>query len=63
MPASLAGLIPSVADYLRILPEILLAFFGIAVMMLEAVSRGKRGYLGVISLVGIAAAFVANFPG
>jgi NADH-quinone oxidoreductase subunit N len=63
MPASLAGLIPPVTDYLRILPEILLAFFGIAVMMLEAMSRGKRTYLGVISLVGIAAAFAANIPG
>jgi NADH-quinone oxidoreductase subunit N len=63
MPASLAGLIPPVADYLRLLPEILLTFFGIAVMMLEAISRGKRAYLGVISLVGIAAAFAANVPG
>jgi NADH-quinone oxidoreductase subunit N len=63
MPASLAGLTPPAADYLRILPEILLTFFGIAVMMLEAVSRGKRAYLGVISLLGIAAAFTANVPG
>jgi len=51
---------PSNADYLRILPEILLTVFGIAVMMLEAVSRGKRTYLGVISLLGIGAAFAAN---
>lgn len=63
MPASLAGLLPPVADYLRLLPEILLTFFGIAVMMLEAISRRKRTYLGVISLIGIAAAFAANVPG
>ncbi len=63
MPASLAGLMPPAADYWRILPEILLTVFGIAVMMLEAVSRGKRTYLGLISLVGMAAAFLANVPG
>ena len=54
---------PPVADYLRVSPEILLTFFGIVVMMLEAVSKGKRTYLGVIALVGLAAAFVANVPG
>jgi NADH-quinone oxidoreductase subunit N len=54
---------PPAADYWRILPEILLTVFGIAVMMLEAVSRGKRTYLGLISLVGMAAAFLANVPG
>jgi NADH-quinone oxidoreductase subunit N len=59
----LGDLIPSLPDYLRILPEIILTIFGIAVMMLEAVSKGKRTYLGVISLVGIAAAVVANIPG
>jgi len=63
MPADLASSMPPVADYLRLLPEILLTTFGIVVMMLEAVSKGKRTYLGVISLVGIAAALVANVPG
>ena len=53
-------MIPS-ADYVRFLPEILLSLFGIAVMMLEAVTRGRRTYLGMISLVGIACAFLANF--
>lgn len=57
MPASL---IPPGIDYLRFLPEILLSVFGIAVMMLEAVSHGKRGYLGVTALCGIACAFAAN---
>jgi len=59
----LGDLIPSLPDYLRILPEIIPTIFGIAVMMLEAVSKGKRTYLGIISLVGIAAALVANIPG
>ena len=57
-----ADLIPSSAEYMRFLPEILLTVFGVIVMMLEAVSHGKRTYLGAIALVGIAAAFVANMP-
>ncbi len=51
---------PQAIEYLRFLPEILLSIFGIAIMMLEAVARGKRTYLGVLSLVGIAFAFAAN---
>jgi NADH-quinone oxidoreductase subunit N len=54
-------MIPASADYIRFLPEILLTFCGIAVMMLEAVSRGKRTYLGLIALAGVACAFAANF--
>ena len=46
-----------------LLPEILLTFFGIVVMMLEAVSKGKRTYLGDYFSVWIAAAFAANVPG
>jgi NADH-quinone oxidoreductase subunit N len=51
---------PALIDYLRFLPEILLSLFGIAIMMLEAVARGKRTYLGVLSLIAIAAAIAAN---
>lgn len=51
---------PHASDYLRFLPEILLSVFGIVIMMLEAVARGKRTYLGVLSLAGIAVAFAAN---
>ncbi len=57
-----ADLIPSSAEYLRFLPEILLSVFGIVIMMLEAVSHGKRTYLGVIALAGLVAAFIANTP-
>jgi NADH-quinone oxidoreductase subunit N len=59
----LDSLMPPMADYLRILPEIILTVFGIVVMMLEAVSKGKRGYLGIIALLGLAAAFASNLPG
>lgn len=51
---------PQATDYLRFLPEIILTVMGIIVMMLEAVAKGKRTYLGVISLVGILLAFFAN---
>lgn len=52
--------LPAGVDYLRFLPEILLSLFGIVIMMLEAVARGKRTYLGVLSLIAIAAAIGAN---
>jgi NADH-quinone oxidoreductase subunit N len=57
------NLMPPMADYLRISPEIILTVFGVIVMMLEAVSKGKRTYLGVIGLVGCGCAFAANLPG
>jgi len=57
MPASF---VPTSSDYLRFLPEIVLTVFGIVVMMLEAVAKGKRSYLGLIALLGIALAFIAN---
>jgi len=51
---------PHASDYLRFLPEILLCVFGIIIMMLEAVAKGKRTYLGVISVVAVILAFLAN---
>lgn len=51
---------PTAVEYLRFLPEILLTIFGIVIMMLEAVAKGKRTYMGVIALIAIAAAFLAN---
>ncbi|MBV8550813.1 MAG: NADH-quinone oxidoreductase subunit N [Acidobacteriaceae bacterium] len=52
----------SSTDYLRFLPETLLTVFGIIVMMVEAAlpAASKRTSLGVLSLIGIAAAFAAN---
>ena len=55
-----ANFVPGSADYLRFSPEIILSLVGIAVMMLEAVAKGKRTYLGVIALVGIVLAFILN---
>lgn len=53
---------PHSVEYLRFLPEILLTVFGIVIMLLEAVSTAdSRRHIGAISLVGIAAAFAANF--
>ena len=51
---------PPAVDYIRFLPEIVLTAFGIVIMMLEAVARGKRTFLGVWSLIAIAVAFVCN---
>jgi NADH-quinone oxidoreductase subunit N len=51
---------PQASEYLRFLPEIILSIVGIVIMMLEAVAKGKRTYLGVLSLIGIVAAFGAN---
>ena len=52
--------VPTASDYVRLLPEIVLSLFGIAIMMLEAVSKGKRTYLAYIALVGVAVAFLFN---
>ncbi len=53
---------PDSVDYLRFLPEILLSVFGIAIMLLEAIMRpqAKRTSLGVLALIGLAVAFLAN---
>jgi NADH-quinone oxidoreductase subunit N len=62
--------IPQSADYVRILPEIVLSLFGIIVMMLEPLLDEEKGQkiLGAIALVGALAAlaatwFMAQSPG
>jgi NADH-quinone oxidoreductase subunit N len=50
---------PNATDYLRFLPEILLSIFGILIMVLEALTARKQ-LLGVLGLIGITCAFVAN---
>jgi NADH-quinone oxidoreductase subunit N len=52
--------LPTSADYVRYLPEIILSIVGIVIMMLEAVVKGRRTWLGTLALIGIAAAFIAN---
>jgi NADH-quinone oxidoreductase subunit N len=62
--------LPQSADYIRILPEIVLSIFGMIVMMLEPVLDEKTGQkvLGPIALFGAMAAlgatwFMAQSPG
>jgi NADH-quinone oxidoreductase subunit N len=52
---------PRAFEYLRFLPEILLSLFGIAIMMLEAITtESKKTLLGGLSVLAIALAFAAN---
>jgi NADH-quinone oxidoreductase subunit N len=55
--------IPSTADYIRILPELVLSAFGIAVMIIDPLlkARASRKGLGLLSLVGTVAAIAAAF--
>ena len=62
--------IPQAADYIRILPEIVLAIFGMIVMVLDPLMDERRSQktLGAIALVGSLAAlmatlFQAQYPG
>jgi NADH-quinone oxidoreductase subunit N len=52
----------STQDYIRILPEIVLAVFGMIVMIVEPIiePRGKHKSIGVIALIGAAAAIAAS---
>jgi NADH-quinone oxidoreductase subunit N len=61
-PNDIAQVIPQAADYVRILPEIVLAVFGMIVMVLDPLMDERRSQqtLGVIALVGALAALVAT---
>ena len=50
----LAQVIPQAADYVRILPEIVLAIFGMIVMVLDPLMDERRSQqtLGALALVG-----------
>ncbi|MGA8272611.1 MAG: NADH-quinone oxidoreductase subunit N, partial [Candidatus Sulfotelmatobacter sp.] len=68
--ATYSPVLPQSADYVRILPEIVLSIFGIVVMMLEPLLEEKAAQriLGLIALVGTLAAlaatwFMAQSPG
>jgi NADH-quinone oxidoreductase subunit N len=56
-------MIPQASDYIRFLPEIVLAIFGIAVMVLDPLldDEGSERTLGGIALVGTLAALAATF--
>src|SRR5215467_8238988 len=53
----------STSDYIRILPELVLTAFGIAVMMIDPLLKpgASRKNLGLLSLVGTLAAIAATF--
>ena len=62
--------VPQAADYIRILPEIVLSIFGMIIMLLDPVldERRSQKLLGSIALLGSLAALVATwyqsqFPG
>jgi len=66
----LAQVIPQAADYVRILPEIVLAIFGMIVMVLDPLMDERRSQqtLGALALVGslgalIATLFQSQYPG
>jgi NADH-quinone oxidoreductase subunit N len=58
----LAQAIPRAADYIRILPEIVLAIFGMIVMVLDPLmdERSSQKILGALALVGSLAALIAT---
>jgi NADH-quinone oxidoreductase subunit N len=58
----LTQVIPQAADYVRILPEIVLAIFGMIVMVLDPLmdERSSQKILGALALVGSLAALIAT---
>ena len=58
----LVQVIPQAADYVRILPEIVLTIFGMIVMVLDPLMDERRSQrtLGTIALVGSLAALASN---
>jgi NADH-quinone oxidoreductase subunit N len=66
----IAQVIPQAADYIRILPEIVLSIFGMIIMVLDPLMDERRSQktLGTVALVGSLAAlaatlFQSRFPG
>ena len=60
--SDMAQMIPQAADYIRILPEIVLAIFGMLIMVLDPLMDEHRSQktLGALALVGSLAALVAT---
>jgi NADH-quinone oxidoreductase subunit N len=68
--ADIAQVIPQAADYVRILPEIVLAIFGMIVMVLDPLMDARRSQktLGALALAGslvalVATLFQSQYPG
>ena len=62
LPMQLAQTVPHAADYIRILPEIVLALFGMLIMVLDPLmdERSSQKTLGGIALLGSLAALAAT---
>src|SRR6516165_2992533 len=58
-----ALVIPQASDYIRVLPEIVLSLFGMAIMVLDPLlkERRRQSTLGTIALLGSLAALVATW--
>jgi NADH-quinone oxidoreductase subunit N len=56
-------IIPQAADYIRVLPEIVLSLFGMAIMVLDPLlkERHRQSTLGTIALLGSLAALAATW--
>lgn len=63
LPAALLQTIPQAVDYVRILPELILAAFGIVVMLLDPLVDEEKSQklLGFIALGGTGAALLATW--
>jgi len=60
---SAAAMLPQAADYMRLLPEIVLTVFGMIVMVLDAAAEERRieKTMGAVALIGALAAVAATF--
>ena len=63
MTIPLAQTIPQGADYIRILPELVLSLFGILIMLLDALVDEEKGQktLGVIAFIGTIAGLLSTW--
>jgi NADH-quinone oxidoreductase subunit N len=63
IPALIMQAIPQSVDYVRILPEIVLSVFGIAIMLLDPVVDEEKSQktLGLIAFVGTVAALISTW--
>jgi len=63
IPALIMQAIPQSVDYVRILPEIVLSVFGIAIMLLDPVVDEEKSQktLGLIAFVGTLAALISTW--
>ncbi len=59
----MTGTIPQSADYVRILPELVLSAFGIAIMLLDPLmdQESSQKPLGLIALLGAVAGLAATW--